>query len=1074
MGNYAGLTINGLTGSNEQAGYAVAGIGDVNGDGFDDIAVSAINADTTVDVSGTPTDYSSSGAVYVVFGTDQGFNTTIDLDALDGTDGFQITPEAGVITTEYGTYSYSDFGHDVVGLGDVNGDGIDDFAIAQNSSRVNPYSYFGELTDPDARFDNGVVYVVYGGTGTVAAVENVGNLGGFRIDAVGQVTDVFNAGDVNGDGFNDVGLNTIERYDATSAQSYFTVNVVDDVNANGGYDPGVDTILDTYNFYYHRGSTQGFVVFGTDQARTSDTSIAASGTNGGLAATALSAGPATTNTIVNSELLDGSDGFEVNTGTVATGIPYSYGTYGYTYIGQGRGGTGELISMGDFNGDGFSDLISNQIDGGSEYDGSVYTLLRTPDGYGGYSFVWDYYYGAGSPNFGESSAGGYLVYGKDDTTTPFSASIDRDSTDTDYTVSSFQAFGDDVIQQVGDVSGDDGMSDLLRESSSVDVSPLGDGSQTASGFFLINGTDDDPFSTFTPGSTSRFFNSDDVLADQGAFFYDSSVSVGSTRLGFSLGSGDMGRMYGAVSVGDITGDDVDDFVLAASIWQSGTSSLADIVYIIPGSAAGYSGIIDLSTLGGVYRISDPHSLTFEDFTDLANAGDLNGDGYNDIILGESPENSFDGRSTVIFGGPNLLEALDRADGSDDNALMFANLGTTIPAAGPTPNDDNIFGTVGDDTVTLLDGNDVYSGGDGDDSISGSQGNDHMMGDAGLDTIIGGSGNDTLNGGDGVDFLNGQVGDDSLSGGADNDELYGVGGNDTLAGGDGDDKVVGGDGDDLGSGGSGSDTLNGSGGNDTLLGGAGQDTLNGQDDDDVLGGGADDDFLSGGNGSDAISGGDGDDRGLGGNGADTIDGGANNDVLIGGSGDDSIVGGDGDDRINGQTDNDTLMGGSGDDSISGAAGDDSLDGGAGMDTLAAGAGNDTLDGGADADTLSAGAGDDSIDGGAGADVMDGSSGNDTMTGGADADQFIISHQGASSNGDVDVITDLDLATDELVIRTFAGNAETTVTSEAQLYALSLNGLTIDDSGADTTLTFDEGGGNVHTVILTGLDDPLTPF
>ena len=115
MGNYAGLTLTGLSGSNGQAGYAVSGIGDVNGDGFDDVAIAAPRADVTINVGGTPTTYDSAGAVYVVFGTDQGLPTNVDLGALDGTDGFQITPEEGLTLGLYGT-NYASFGYDVVGL----------------------------------------------------------------------------------------------------------------------------------------------------------------------------------------------------------------------------------------------------------------------------------------------------------------------------------------------------------------------------------------------------------------------------------------------------------------------------------------------------------------------------------------------------------------------------------------------------------------------------------------------------------------------------------------------------------------------------------------------------------------------------------------------------------------------------------------------------------------------------------------------------------------------------------------------------------------------------------------------
>ncbi len=74
----AGFTIAGN--GYEGVGRNVLGVGDVNGDGFDDIAVSAI---------GNGENGAASGAVYVIFGSDQGFPDTIDTNAL-GARGFKV------------------------------------------------------------------------------------------------------------------------------------------------------------------------------------------------------------------------------------------------------------------------------------------------------------------------------------------------------------------------------------------------------------------------------------------------------------------------------------------------------------------------------------------------------------------------------------------------------------------------------------------------------------------------------------------------------------------------------------------------------------------------------------------------------------------------------------------------------------------------------------------------------------------------------------------------------------------------------------------------------------------------
>ena len=173
---------------------------------------------------------------------------------------------------------------------------------------------------------------------------------------------------------------------------------------------------------------------------------------------------------------------------------------------------------------------------------------------------------------------------------------------------------------------------------------------------------------------------------------------------------------------------------------------------------------------------------------------------------------------------------------------------------------------------------VVTGTNGDDLFLPSAANDSFDGLAGNDTIdfsasaapvavnlnqsvaqpTGGSGSDTiintenLIGGAGNDRFVGSTGQNTLNGGAGDDQLFGIGGNDILNGGDGDDLEV---------------------------GGAGADTINGQDGNDRLRGGNGDDDISGGAGRDIILGGDGNDFITGGPGRDLLFGGAGADVFI---------------------------------------------------------------------------------------------------------------------------------------------------------------------------------------------------
>jgi len=148
---------------------------------------------------------------------------------------------------------------------------------------------------------------------------------------------------------------------------------------------------------------------------------------------------------------------------------------------------------------------------------------------------------------------------------------------------------------------------------------------------------------------------------------------------------------------------------------------------------------------------------------------------------------------------------------------------------------------------------------------------------------------------------------------------------------------------------------------TQTGGTGNDTINGTPGNDNFSGGNGQDRLNGLAGNDRLNGGKGNDRLNGGADDDTLLGGAGKDTLLGGTGLDTLNGGSGDDRLFGGTDSDTLNGGNNNDQLFGDAGTDLLNGGSGNDRLDGGTGNDTLTGGSGIDTftLAAGSGTDTI-------------------------------------------------------------------------------------------------------------------
>ncbi len=154
-------TSNGTTSS--QFGGAVSDAGDLDGDGFGDVVVGAY---------GDSTHSPYGGAAYVYFGSKMGVevSTEVKLVELDASSG--------------------QFGLAVSGAGDVDGDGIDDLVVGA------PYE--------DASAENaGAVYFYRGGSrGELGASDRVVDADGQEGSVFG--CSLSQAGDVNGDGYGDV------------------------------------------------------------------------------------------------------------------------------------------------------------------------------------------------------------------------------------------------------------------------------------------------------------------------------------------------------------------------------------------------------------------------------------------------------------------------------------------------------------------------------------------------------------------------------------------------------------------------------------------------------------------------------------------------------------------------------------------------------------------------------------------------------------------------------------------------------------------------------------------------------
>ncbi len=194
-----GFVLNSIT-TGGNLGFSVSGAGDINGDGFDDVVI------------GAPNDSSS----YVVFGQAGSFDPVLDLSTLNGSNGFAVN----------GSPIGVEVGYSVSSAGDVNGDGIDDLLIGSWGSDVrmgpvSPYVVFGQTQ----------------GFGASLSLANLDGSNGFRIDGIEPFyytgVSVSSAGDINGDGFDDLIAGTPNHYGDASRGSSFIVFGGSNVGAEG-------------------------------------------------------------------------------------------------------------------------------------------------------------------------------------------------------------------------------------------------------------------------------------------------------------------------------------------------------------------------------------------------------------------------------------------------------------------------------------------------------------------------------------------------------------------------------------------------------------------------------------------------------------------------------------------------------------------------------------------------------------------------------------------------------------------------------------------------------------------------
>lgn len=452
----SGFQLNGVAAS-DFSGISVSGAGDFNGDGFDDVLIGASRADQPV---------YDAGAAYLVFGKAGGFDPAFELSSLDGSNGFKIRGPNSVL---------GQFGFSASGAGDVNGDGFDDIIIG---------------LPRNTQAGQGAAVVIFGSGSAMGAEFDLATLNGSNgFKVTGTAADgefgraVSGAGDVNGDGLDDV-------------------------------------IIGAYRAQTGAGGA-GYVVFGR-----------ASGFNASLSVSTL----------------NGANGFAIN------------GAMGSDNLGFAVSGAG------DFNGDGIGDVI------------------------------------IGSPNMfstGSPTGASYVIYGK---TTGFSATVNAGALDgsNGFKLSGVAALDQtgSSVSSAGDLNGD-GFDDIVIGAFRAD--PKGAGSGTS--YVVFGGA--------------------------GGFSADFQLASLDGSNGFRIDGAGAGDNAGrSVSrAGDINGDGLDDLLIGAY----GNPGAA---YLIFGSASGFGPQFDLAA----FDKSDGLRIVRVNIGDgagrsVSGAGDVNGDGFDDLIIG---------------------------------------------------------------------------------------------------------------------------------------------------------------------------------------------------------------------------------------------------------------------------------------------------------------------------------------------------------------------------------------------------------------------------------------------------------
>ncbi|NSY41547.1 integrin alpha [Leisingera sp. ANG59] len=339
-----------------------------------------------------------------------------------------------------------------------------------------------------------------------------------------------------------------------------------------------------------------------------------------------------------------------------TGADDTPESFGVVVAGQDAGdsGVGQAVNFsGDVNGDGIGDFLIGAPGGdpfGASNSGEVYVIFGnnelgtvidpgTLDGTNG--FIVNGIVGGGNAGFFVSGAGdvngdgiddimigaelggaSYVIFGKDTAATGgFNASFDLSILDGNNGFTMTGGSRPTRVSNAGDVNGD-GIGDMLV------------GDWTASRGYVVFGRDTD-----TEGDFATSIDLHSLDGTDGFIFQGTGAS-------------------GAVveGAGDINGDGIDDILVNAPLATTSGGSNSGEIFVVYGKDTAIEGDfaanLNYTNLNGSNGFAIPGLASGDRLALAGSAGDVNGDGIDDLVLGafQSDVNGTDsGQVYIVFG-----------------------------------------------------------------------------------------------------------------------------------------------------------------------------------------------------------------------------------------------------------------------------------------------------------------------------------------------------------------------------------------------------------------------------------------